>query len=478
MNILLILSLYCLNSGLSDKKVGLEVFDSENVPVFDIKKEKFFLAGVLNKTWDGPYHYDGLIGSMLTIPCVTSSNGINRVNVVRSNAVEKRKAWAVLWVHQLWTNVIDPWLGDGRRSYDPLEVNQWSPHNIQSSISQSRLAIVDTDATDTGVYACIMVTYPIEDGYSPVYLKQAELMSIHFVRIHSNLVVAPGCNELDESEENHCKSGFEQWTFNVYYPTSGWTGDILFQAPCNADLFLTALSMSGVDPTFWSVGWQFIPYGQIDNSKVVETGSDSDIKWIHPVHICLDGSPVPCPLSSEFLDNVTKVNGYDLSSAHIRASNHWRARWLALTDSVQQYSGSWQCWIQGLAITSHSVTTPFPVRWLTNEVHVRIIPRKYMWTTIQLWRVVALIMGPLNILLIFIIFAVGWYSAYNYRNKMKQSTTPFNVKKKFSFTQQHLDDYENAEQQQLLQTPANYLDQFLQKSGIRSYQEYYLSKKD
>nr|CAH8870314.1 unnamed protein product [Trichobilharzia regenti] len=320
-----------------------------------------------------------------------------------------------------------------------------------------------------------MVTYPIEHGYSPVYLKQAQLMSIHFVRIHSKLVTAPGCHEHEHgSNEGHCKSGYEPWTFNVYFPAGGWTGDILFQAPCNAELFLTALSMSGVDPTFWSVGWRFVPYGDVDDSKVVETGVDSNINWTHPVHICVDSSPVPCFSSTDLIDNVTELNSYDLSSAHIRASNYWRARWLALTGSKQQYSGTWQCWIQGLAITEHPVKTSFPIRWLTNEVHMKIVPRKHVyrwWTTIELWRVIALIMAPLNIVFIFIIFLIGWYSANRYKNQMKQKERSIGGKKKFLLSQ-HMTDTESTKQ-----TPAVYLDRFLQKSGIRSYKEYAIRTK-
>ncbi|VDQ06911.1 unnamed protein product [Trichobilharzia regenti] len=379
MNLLLILYLSYLSLCSSKKNVELEEITLANVPAFDIKKDNFVLAGVFNKTWDGPVHYDALIGSMITLPCITSDIGLENILTERSRAIEQKKSWAILWVHQTWTNVIDPWLGDGRRSYDPLQTNQWLLPNMHTSIYQSHLSIVDIDPSDNGVYACVMVTYPIEHGYSPVYLKQAQLMSIHFVRIHSKLVTAPGCHEHEHgSNEGHCKSGYEPWTFNVYFPAGGWTGDILFQAPCNAELFLTALSMSGVDPTFWSVGWRFVPYGDVDDSKVVETGVDSNINWTHPVHICVDSSPVPCFSSTDLIDNVTELNSYDLSSAHI--------------------------------------------------------PNRY-------------------------------------KNQMKQKERSIGGKKKFLLSQ-HMTDTESTKQ-----TPAVYLDRFLQKSGIRSYKEYAIRTK-
>ncbi|CAH8679543.1 unnamed protein product [Schistosoma rodhaini] len=450
---------------------------------WDRKLKEVISTDLSNKTWEGPFYYDVFIGSMITLQCVINESKIEDIYIARNTTTNiGNKSWALLWIHNTWTNVIDPWLGDGRRSYNPLDNNRWEIPNIDLSISQAYLSIIDVDPTDVGVYACVMVTYSIQFGYSPVDLKQTQLISIHMVRIHSNLIVAPDCRDEDNDlqNRNYCKTGFEQWRFNVYYPTDGRVNITLFHAPCNADIFLTALTMNNVDPTFWSIGWKFVPYGQIDDTKVVEMNENSNIQLLQPSYKYLENPPIINSSLVKFNENVTYLDKNNLLTRQIHALTYWKANWLALNSSIKQKSGAWQCWIQRSIHKNDSFTTDIPhIRWLTNEVHVKIIPRKYinqLEVIIELWRIIALIMAPLDIFLLFILFTVGWYLAYYYESKSKSRTKSNNTCNAEESSTQSIQQHRNSDESEQIFIPTQYVDEFLQNSGVESYKEYIIRR--
>ncbi|KAH8866974.1 hypothetical protein EWB00_004154 [Schistosoma japonicum] len=490
--LLLLLFLVSLNFCLSVNKHGKHenwTPNNHNISSLNMKMDEVTLVNLPNKTWSGPFSYDILIGSMINLPCTIDKSKIEHIFTRRNNITNNDKeSLTLLWIHNTWTNVIDPWLGDGRRSYNPLEINQWNISSIDLLISQAHLSIIDIDPTDVGVYACVMVFYPIHNGYSPLDLKQIHLLSIHMIRVRSNLIVAPECHDDDDADDDddndfeneiYCKTGFEQWTFNVYNLTGGWLkNEILFNAPCNADIFLTAVAMSDVDPTLWSIGWYFIPYGEVDNSKVVEINKSSNGEWLQPMYKYVEDSSIPSSSFVEFIENITNLDNNNLLVGHIRASTYWKAHWLALNNSIQQKSGVWQCWIlRSVAHKNSSLTTDIPIRWLTNEVHVKIIPRNYIHhsgTIIELWRLIVLTMAPLNVFLLFLLLIVGWFSTDFYQNKCKPEENPnintFNIKEGTQPIQQQ----EESEEQIL--SPYQYVDELLRKSGIISYKEYIRSR--
>ncbi|CAI2736027.1 unnamed protein product [Schistosoma spindalis] len=229
---------FVINFYLSEMKDDHEIstHTDNNISAWNLKLNEVISTDLSSKTWEGPFYYDVFIGSMITLPCVISDSKIENIYIARNTITNEGKSWALLWIHNTWTNVIDPWLGDGRRSYNPLDNNRWEIPNIDLSISQAYLSIIDIDPTDVGVYACVVVTYPIQFGYSPVDLKQTQLLSIHMVRVHSNFIVAPECQDEDDDDMengNYCKTGFEPWRFNVYYPIDGWVNSILFHGRPN-----------------------------------------------------------------------------------------------------------------------------------------------------------------------------------------------------------------------------------------------------
>ncbi|CAH8658067.1 unnamed protein product [Schistosoma bovis] len=452
-----------------------------NISAWNRKLNEVISTDLSSKTWEGPFYYDVFIGSIITLPCVINDSKLENIYIARNTTTNEEKSWALLWIHNTWTNVIDPWLGDGRRSYNPLDNNRWEIPNTDLSISQAYLSIIDIDPTDVGVYACVLVTYPIQFGYSPVDLKQTQLLSIHMVRVHSNFIVAPECQDDDDDLENgnYCKTGFEPWRFNVYYPIDGWANSILFHAPCNADIFLTAVTMNNVDPTFWSIGWKFIPYGQSDDTKVVEMNENSNIQLLQPSYRYLENSPINLSFV-KFNENVTNLDKHNLLTKQIYASTYWKAHWLVLNSSMKQKSGAWQCWVQRSIHENHAFTTGIPhIRWLTNEVHVKIIPRKYTYQLeliIELWRIIALIMAPLDIFLLFILFTVGWYLAHYHKSTSKSRGKSNNLRNVKESSTQFIQEQQNSDESEQIFIPTQYVDEFLRNSGIESYKEYVIRR--
>ncbi|KAK4467554.1 hypothetical protein MN116_008874 [Schistosoma mekongi] len=513
MNTLLsLLFLFVINFYLSvNKHVIHENWtpNNHNISPLNMTMDEVILINLPNKTWNGPFTYDILIGSMINLPCTIDKSKIEYIFTRRNNITNSIKySLTLLWIHNKWTNVIDPWLGDGRRSYNHLEINQWNISSIDLLISQAHLSIIDIDPTDVGVYACVIVFYPVNNGYSPIDLKQIQLLSIHLIRVRSNLIVAPECRDSDDDDEmmmlmmmkmitskmkiivkQDSNNGHSMFTIQLvdgqkmkYYfmdiPTNQLWCLHTDSTPCNADIFLTAVAMSNADPTLWSISWKFIPYGQVDNSKVVEINKNSDAEWLKPMYKYVEDSYIPSS-SVEFNENINNSdNDNNLLIGHIRASTYWKAHWLALNSSIQQKSGVWQCWIlRSVAHKNSSLTTDIPIRWLTNEVHVKIIPRNYIYdwgTIIELWRLIVLITAPLNIFLLFLLLTVGWYSTNFYQKKCKPNKGPttntFNIQEGSQLIQQQ----EDSEEQIL--SPYQYVDEFLRKSGIISYKEYIRSR--
>ncbi|CAI2736026.1 unnamed protein product [Schistosoma spindalis] len=238
--------------------------------------------------------------------------------------------------------------------------------------------------------------------------------------------------------------------------------------------------MNNVDLTFWSIGWKFIPYGQSDDTKVVEMNENSNIQLLKPSYRSLENDPIINPSLFKLNENVTNLDRHNLLTGQIHASIYWKAHWLVLNSSMKQESGAWQCWIQRSIHKNHSFTTDIPhIRWLTNEVHVKIIPRKYTYQLeliIELWRIIALIMAPLDIFLLFILFTVGWYLAYYHESKSKlrkKSNNPRNIKESST---QFIQEHQNSDESEQIFIPTQYVDEFLQNSGIESYKEYVIRR--
>ncbi|VDP57454.1 unnamed protein product [Schistosoma mattheei] len=237
--------------------------------------------------------------------------------------------------------------------------------------------------------------------------------------------------------------------------------------------------MNNVDPTFWSISWKFIPYGQTDDTKVVEMNENSNIQLLQPSYRCLGNSPINLSFV-KFNENVTNLDKHNLLTKQIHASTYWKAQWLVLNSSMKQKSGAWQCWVQRSIHKNHSFTTGIPhIRWLTNEVHVKIIPRKYTYQLeliIELWRIIALIMAPLDIFLLFTLFTVGWYLAYYHERTSKSRGKSNNLRDVKESSTQFTQEQQNSDESEQIFIPTQYVDEFLRNSGIESYKEYVIRR--
>ncbi|KAF7257186.1 hypothetical protein EG68_05785 [Paragonimus skrjabini miyazakii] len=438
-------------------------------PPFDPHRDNFTLAGLASKTWEGPYYQEAMLGSIVYVPCSLKPEMSHRLYKQRQLAAEEKYFWSLLWVHQNWDNVVDPWLGDGRRSYDTLQVVPYWEPDMSAHLEQARLTILDANPTDNGVYACTVAMYPLEKGLSPVILSQSDLVSVHFVRIKSAHTTGPECKNEDAEENVYCQTGFEPFTHHVYYPSGSKKGDVLFQAECNADIFLTALSLGGVDPTFWSIGWRFVPQHTLDDTRAVEMDAKLEMQFENPVHLCHPGAIVPCVSTSETDREQPKIGARDLALAQKQSVKLWKARWLVLTGTKQQTSGRWQCWVQGLGMTTHPKTLSIPVRWFIDELHIKIIPEKDLyswWTTVEFWRVLGLVTAPSVFLLFGLIMAVGRTAAYLHPDKIPPKKRIKLLLETPSEAQSMLDAKDDMKEEF---EPYAYLHAYLNRQGVESY---------
>ncbi|CAH8459682.1 unnamed protein product [Dicrocoelium dendriticum] len=432
---------------------------------FDPIRHNFTLAGLTAKKWEGPYFQEALLGSVIYVPCALKPEMMTRLFNQRKLAMTEKYFWALLWVHQNWNNVIDPWLGDGRRSYDNLQVVPYWDPDKNAVLDQARLTILDANPTDNGVYACVVAMYPPEKGLSPVILSEADLVSVHFVRIKSASVLNQACKAADNI---NCQTGFEPFTHHVYYPTGDKKGDLIFQAQCNVDIFLTALSLGGVDPTFWSLGWRFVPDGMFDDTVAVEMDEKLELRLQAPVHVCDPVSIVPCVYNEEPSRGDPQIGQQDLALAQRHASKLWKARWLVLTGTTPQTSGKWQCWIHGLGMTSHKKTKSIPVYWFIDELHIKIIPKAALnswWMTPEFWRVLGLVTAPTVFLLIGLIMAVGRTAAYLHPEKVPRRK---HIKLLLEQTSEVTGAQDKIEAEEF--EPYAYMNYFLSRQGVESYQ--------
>ncbi|VDP94257.1 unnamed protein product [Echinostoma caproni] len=207
----------------------LESVHPTQAPPFNPNVDNFTLAGLTRKEWEGPYYQEALLGSMIYLPCALTPRVMQRLYKMRKLASTEKYYWSLLWVHQNWEMVIDPWVGDGRRGYNRMPVIPYWKTDLSVPLEEARLMIRDAKPSDNGVYACVVAMYPPEQGLAPVVLSQAELVSVHFLRIKSGRTPASECRQPRYADSVHCQTGFEDWTEHVYYPTGINKGDIIFQ---------------------------------------------------------------------------------------------------------------------------------------------------------------------------------------------------------------------------------------------------------
>lgn len=187
----------------------------------------------LNISWEGPYKHRAVLGSKILLKCTKNLSTLLTLKHSRLKAIRNKKHWSIIWIHKNWNNTIDPWSGDSRRIYDPLEVRPSLKLTDEVYSKSSDLSIAEVDPTDAGVYACLLVlNYPLENGISPVNLAKIELISVHLIVIVPKDVWSPECELKQKPSKTTC-NGFERWTFHRYTQTPNNYKDVIFQSKRN-----------------------------------------------------------------------------------------------------------------------------------------------------------------------------------------------------------------------------------------------------
>lgn len=176
--------------------------------------------GAAQFTYDGPYYHEVLAGGLVDLPCYLS-NQAKRI-ILKSFSGPVQTSHTLRWVHRRFDHMVDPWTGDGRRSYlkmgilqtsDPL-VEDWGLLNIPM-VSGVGLRIVAVNPSTAGLYACLLSRQKFDRGLNLDY-ENATLLSIHSLRVQEV--------ERSNSEDNSKKKGeridvkgtqFDEWTWLI-----------------------------------------------------------------------------------------------------------------------------------------------------------------------------------------------------------------------------------------------------------------------
>lgn len=138
-------------------------------------------------TFDGPFSHEVLIGGLADLPCYISKDAKRLVLTAFSGSGGHR--YSLRWIHRRWDRVVDPWSGDGRRTYLEMSVSQSSDGIAESMgifkiplTSGVGLRVLAANPSDAGQYACLLSKRTFDQGLS-VDMKNATLLSIHSVRV-------------------------------------------------------------------------------------------------------------------------------------------------------------------------------------------------------------------------------------------------------------------------------------------------------
>ena len=137
--------------------------------------------------FDGPFSHEVLIGGVVDLPCYVSI-AAKRLVLDAFSSIGKNRL-SLRWVHRRFDRVVDPWTGDGRRSYLEMGLTQLSDGIAQSMgifdipwVPGVGLRVLAVNPSDSGYYACLLSKLTFDQGLT-VDMKNATLLSIHSLRV-------------------------------------------------------------------------------------------------------------------------------------------------------------------------------------------------------------------------------------------------------------------------------------------------------
>nr|CDS25680.1 conserved hypothetical protein [Hymenolepis microstoma] len=170
--------------------------------------------------YDGPYYHEVLAGGLVDLPCYLSTH--NKRIALKSFNSPVRRSDTLRWVHRRFDNMVDPWTGDGRRSYLKIGILQATDPLVEEmgllhipTVSGVGLRIVAVNPSVAGLYACILSTQPFDKGLH-LTGENATLLSIHSLRVKE----VERSNSEESSKRGRKQIGvqrtqFDEWTWVV-----------------------------------------------------------------------------------------------------------------------------------------------------------------------------------------------------------------------------------------------------------------------
>ncbi|KAL5107962.1 hypothetical protein TcWFU_007207 [Taenia crassiceps] len=405
-------------------------------------------------TFDGPFSHDVLIGGLVDLPCYTSTDAKRLALAAFSGSSINH--YSLRWIHRRWNRIVDPWRGDGRRTYLEISVSQSSDGVAESMgiikipmVSGVGLRILAANPSDAGQYACLLYKRPFHQGLA-VDIKNATLLSIHSIRVteakgfgieeveertaatKTRAMVAKAKKEPKSSDEKG--TFFDAWTWQIDASAFHGPDTTIFKIDCYADIPLVGLILRGTDVSTVRLGWKFTPRGAPMPEESMIT-SDESWDLLAPERLCHPEESQLCEDDgSARVERSTMggsaVGSWDLNTVLYEATNRvWKARWLRVTSETTFGSGTWQCWLEGSNLFKNKSTgeearlNRVQEHMLVSEVRVfEFAGAEREWfSSVEVWRVIATWAAPTYYLLFYLLVAISWAAAMHWRHLLYRS---------------------------------------------------------
>ncbi|VDO10867.1 unnamed protein product [Rodentolepis nana] len=325
--------------------------------------------------YDGPYYHEVLAGGLVDLPCYLSTHA-KRIALKSFNSPIRRSD-TLRWVHRRFDNMVDPWTGDGRRSYLKVGILQANDPLVEEMgllhipmVSGVGLRIVAVNPSVAGLYACILSTQPFDSGLHLIG-ENDTLLSIHSLRVKEvDRLTSEEISRRKVKRISVQRTQFEEWTWVVNPSKNILSDGTVFKIDCYADIALTGLVLRRVSGKVVRIGWKFIPRENntyIDVVNASKDGSEWDLvspeeffhseedemEWLRTVSVDEDDEEGDQQGANE--DEIAEgdfdiLESWTLRTAFLEATmRRWKSRWLRLDRELAlRGSGLWQCWLEGI----------------------------------------------------------------------------------------------------------------------------------
>lgn len=177
-------------------------------------------SGIAPFTFDGPFYHEILTGGLVDLPCYLSPQA--KQIAAKSFTGPVHNSHTLRWVHRRFDRLVDPWTGDGRRSYLNIDILQASDPLVEDLgisnipiVSGVGLRILSVNPSDAGLYACVISSQPFDRGLRLDH-ENATLLSIHSLRVTE--VQGFGSEGVSRQQKGRFSgkgTPFDAWTWQI-----------------------------------------------------------------------------------------------------------------------------------------------------------------------------------------------------------------------------------------------------------------------